>query len=182
MEFKRTPIIDTKSQVYTVDIGNGETAEVEGYFDDETANIMNDLLNEYRLSVGRNLSTINDTTSLEEVAKMRAVEVAYKATTQSDFGHSQDADWWHTRPNGVYATRHELITLENAVSNRIVNFSETVDDLAHHFIDDLKSSYIHDETMLVTNITKVGTAVFYLKVSIGDNLYEYRAFAVQDFS
>lgn len=73
-----------KYNTYVVDTGDG-TAEVEGYYDEESARAVFDLLNEYRRANG--LNELNWASNLEGACDMRAYESAYSFD--------------HERPNGT---------------------------------------------------------------------------------
>ena len=90
-------------QAYTVDIGNGQTDVVYGYYDDNGyADDIIELTNEYREENGLNALTYNK--DLQEPAEIRARESSHT--------------WSHTRPNGTswYTINSSRMNGENLAS------------------------------------------------------------------
>lgn len=76
-------------QEYTIDLGNGKTTTVVGHFDLEMRDKILEIINEKRAYYAGGiplLSLAGDTTSLQDAANTRAIEITYSYS--------------HTRPNG----------------------------------------------------------------------------------
>ena len=75
---------ENKDKTYTIDLGNGKTTTVVGYFDTDYANQVVELVNEYRAEKG--LAPLTVMTDLSDASCLRSYETAYYFS--------------HTRPNG----------------------------------------------------------------------------------
>lgn len=123
---------------YEVDLGNGQTATIYGYYDNEVADEVYSRLNTYRQENG--LNTLERV--FDEQSKIRVVECVY------DFGH--------IRPNGTeLGDMHKYLFGENC-SQRVTGL-----DTAQAFMDGLKASPGHNSNMLDSDCTMCGISVFH---------------------
>ena len=140
---------------YQVDLGNGNTATVYGYYDDAMADEIYNQLNAYRQENGvGTLERVFDTES-----KIRAMELAYSFS--------------HTRPNGS----------EPADMNRFL-FGENIagGDSADAIMNRWKNSPLHNGNMLDSDCTMCGIAVFHRIDFDFDNVpFNNTTNAVQNF-
>lgn len=122
---------------YTIDIGNGRTAKVYGYYDLDAAQRLMKQVNEYRESNG--LAALTISTSLTETAETRAKEASYLSG--------------HYRPNGTLC----LNSMDELYGE---NLARGYDDEDKAFRAWTKSTD-HDRNMLDTSTYKtMGAAVF----------------------
>lgn len=121
---------------YSIDLGNGRTTSVYGYYELEEAQALMQEVNQYRIDNG--LSPLKISTSLTETATTRAKEIS----------NTYD----HTRPNGTLCTKsmYELFG-----ENLACGFSSG--DLAFRA---WTKSTAHDRNMLSTSYKTIGAAVF----------------------
>ena len=89
---------DGTDSVYYFDIANGEKEMVIGHYNEEEAQEMLELVNEYRASIDMPTLTMSST-QMNNYVTMRAVETSYL--------------WDHTRPNGGRTSFSENIAMGN---------------------------------------------------------------------
>lgn len=154
-------VVETKYihpyEEYTIDLGNGQTEVVYGYYDDEESQEIFNLLNEYRMQSG--LNTLNWNDSLNNVTKTRGCEISHTFS--------------HTRPNGTkWYTLAYMMNGENIAGVASATAA----------MNGWKNSEGHNENML-GNYKTVNIAVF-KRVFFNDNSYIPVEFAyyVQIFS
>ena len=134
----------------TVDLGNGETREVTGYFDYEAEEEILDCLNADREFAG--LEPLVMTDDFRDAARLRAVELVCSPS--------------HTRPNGESC--FTAIPWNNCGGENIAAGFETGADFNYQWYNSTK----HRENMLNENYKFVGIGVF---VCEGSEYYEYGA-------
>ena len=180
-----------KCQTITVELENGETAEVQGYYDTEMADEIYTLLNQYRVENGLNeLSRID---ALDSIADLRSAESAY--TTWYNYQHSDEEDYLaHQRPNRLY-----LSSLmgdfygecgENGAVNEYISKDEATGIIqattvsAEEFMKSWKTSEGHNANMLYGNWNDVGISIFvgYRKNKDGIFSGAKEVFAIQVFN
>lgn len=145
---------------YTIDIGNGETDTVWGFFNETYTSQMLDAINEYRRENG--VAELQPVDWVEETARIRAPEIAYYFS--------------HTRPNGDIsgsASPTGWLSGEN-----IGEGYGTLDDV----MEGWKNSPGHDFTMLDSYLTGFGGACFIKADRDANGIYHFTTYWVQDFS
>lgn len=126
---------------YQVDLGNGNTATVYGYYDDAVADEIYNQLNAYRQENG--VGTLERVFDAE--SKIRAVEIAYSFS--------------HTRPNGGEpAEMNNYLFGENIAM--VQNLGGTSFSKAGGFMSLWKNSPGHNSNMLDSDCTMCGIGVF----------------------
>ena len=142
-------IQDTQTQTYTIDLGNGQTTTVEGYFDDASAARVIELLNEYRVSQG--IAPLQVDNTLMEAAKVRGYETTYLFD--------------HVRPNGEMCwTVSEAIFGENIAAG----YTSPED-----VMEGWKNSQGHNENMLDTDYNTIGVSLFIATPESDTSGYRY---------
>lgn len=145
----------TKTYQYvTIDLGDGKTTTVYGYYDEEMAAELVKLLNEYRAEQGVGALTVS--TSLAQSAKTRAAEISYSFS--------------HDRPNGTscFSASSEMFA-ENIAAGY---------GSAEAIMTGWKNSSGHNANMLNSSYSTIGISVFVAES--GDN-EGYRIYSVQNF-
>ena len=123
---------------YEIDLGNGKSATIYGYYDNKVADEVYFRLNTYRQENGVNILE----RVFDEQSKIRVVECAY--------------DFSHIRPNGgTPEDMHPYMFGENCGNAR------TGLDTAQAFMDGLKNSPGHNSNMLDSDCTMCGISVFH---------------------
>ena len=140
----------------TVRVSDTENTTVRGHYEDEEALKHIKLLNKYR-NYEKDLQIDED---LMRIAKIRAAEI-----TQL---------FEHTRVDGK-----SLDTLRELLGENIAMTSEDVG--AEETLDQFKKSKAHNRNMLTSDYTKVGVAIFKLRVEDGDGNFHYETYTVQVF-
>ena len=125
---------------YQVDLGNGNTATVYGYYDDAVADEIYNQLNAYRLE--NSLQTLERTFIAE--SNTRAMELAYSFS--------------HIRPNGQDYDLTPYMLGENIAM--IQNLGGTSFSKAGGFMSRWKNSPLHNSNMLDSDYTMCGIGVF----------------------
>lgn len=154
----RTPI-----QTFTIDIGNGRTRQVTGYFDLDAELEIWIQLNNYRRSLG--LSTLDRPGDIRDCARLRAVEFSYRFEN------------WHMRPNGtswdtvIPRSRYGYIA-ENVAAGQ---------PNATAVMDGWKNSATHNRSMVNPVYSHVGIAVFIETQGCNDYPDRYTQYYVQNF-
>lgn len=180
-----------KCQTITIELGNGETAEVQGYYDTEMADEVYELLNQYRTDNGLNI--LQKAEYLQNISDTRAAETAY--TTWFNFKHSDEEDYQpHYRPNrtyfsSIYGTGYGVCG-ENSTSIAWVTEEEATGIIrpttitAEAFMKGFKSSVEHNKKMLDPDFTKVGVSIFvgYDKAANGEFTGTKYVFVLQNFN
>ena len=144
---------------YQVDLGNGNTATVYGYYDDAVADEIYNQLNAYRQENG--VGTLERVFDAE--SKIRAMEISYSFS--------------HTRPNGTpqYDMKEEMLG-ENIAGRGIDTNS------ADGFMNGWKNSPGHNTNMLDSEWTMCGVSVFHRVDFDFDNVpFSNSAYGVQNF-
>ena len=118
---------------YQVDLGNGNTATVYGYYDDAMADEIYNQLNTYRQENG--VGTLERVFDAE--SKIRAMELAYSFS--------------HIRPNGQDFDLNPYMLGENIAGG----------DSADEFMNGWKNSPGHNSNMLDSDYTMCGVSVFH---------------------
>ena len=133
---------------YQVDLGNGNTATVYGYYDDAVANEIYNQLNAYRQENG--VGTLERVFDAE--SKIRAVEIAYSCS--------------HTRPNGGEPDEmnNYLFSEDSAMGEQ----SGTALSKASGIMSIWKNSPGHNSNMLDSEWTMCGVGVF-VKLTFDSN-------------
>ncbi|EGV10115.1 G5 domain protein [Parvimonas sp. oral taxon 393 str. F0440] len=140
----------------TVRVSDTENTVIKGHYEDEEALKHIKLLNKYR-NYEKDLEIDED---LMRIAKIRAAEI-----TQL---------FEHTRVDGK-----SLDTLRELLGENIAMTSEDVG--AEETLDQFKKSKAHNRNMLKSAYTKVGVAIFKLRVEDGDGNFHYETYTVQVF-
>ena len=150
---------DNNDKVYTIDLGNGQTATVEGHFDTEYAAQVVELVNQYRIENG--LEPLTVMTDLSDAAFLRSYETAYQFS--------------HMRPNGESCfSVVPFGTIYYGVAENIAAGQATPEVVMKTW----KNSAGHNENML-GNYNCIGVGCFITK---GTNSYgQYRYYWVQIF-
>ena len=153
---------DDTDQVYTIDLGNGETAIVAGHFDYSEASEAFALVNEYRVSKGY---LPLEESSMGDYAAERAVESSYL--------------WDHTRPNGAGVIYSENLGMIKATNTTLTGPEAVVDAWI--------ASAGHESNMLYGSEDEINyssLAVFYKKCKVAsqNNYYVYEKYYVQVFT
>ena len=146
-----------KDKDVTVRVSDTENTIVKGHYEDEEALKHIKLLNKYR-NYEKDLEIDED---LMRIAKIRAAEI-----TQL---------FEHTRVDGK-----SLDTLRELLGENIAMTSEDVG--AEETLDQFKKSKAHNRNMLKSAYTKVGVAIFKLRVEDGDGNFHYETYTVQVFT
>ena len=133
---------------YQVDLGNGNTATVYGYYDDAVANEIYNQLNAYRQENG--VGTLERVFDAE--SKIRSVEIAYNFS--------------HTRPNGGEPDEmnNYLFSEDSAMGEQ----SGTALSKASGIMSIWKNSPGHNSNMLDSEWTMCGVGVF-VKLTFDSN-------------
>ncbi|MFT4444775.1 G5 domain-containing protein [Parvimonas sp. G1967] len=140
----------------TVRVSDTENTVIKGHYEDKEALKHIELLNKYR-NYEKDLEIDED---LMRIAKIRAAEI-----TQL---------FEHTRVDGK-----SLDTLRELLGENIAMTSEDVG--AEETLDQFKKSKAHNRNMLKSAYTKVGVAIFKLRVEDGDGNFHYETYTVQVF-
>lgn len=143
----------TQPAYYTIDLGNGKTTTVYGYYDTAMAEEITSQLNAYRISQG--LSALTTTTELTKAANVRAYETSYYFD--------------HTRPNG-----ETCFSVSNAIYGENIAGGYVT---ATSVMTAWKNSSGHNANML-GGYSTVGISVF---VAISGDNEGCRVYAVQNF-
>ena len=142
-------------QVYTVDMGNGQTDTVTGYYDKEMAAEIFNMLNEYRAEKGLDqLQAGSD--ALQNAVDIRGYEIA--------------KEFSHTRPNGERA----LLSFTGSTgccAENIAKYQSSAEEVMNAW----KNSSGHNANMLSPNVKKVSISVFVKcqTTSSGKKAYTY---------
>ena len=134
----------TDKQVCTIDLGNGQTKTIDGYFDKEQSAKIMSLVNNYRKSKG--LNELKHDTALDETGKIRGAEVGYLYS--------------HDRPNG-YSCFSAFPAHNAAGENIAAGYSS-----AESVFEGWKNSPGHNANMLNSSFNH---AAMYLFITDYDN-------------
>ena len=180
-----------KCQTITVELGNGETAEVQGYYDTEMANEMYELLNQYRTDNGLNI--LQKAEYLQNISDIRSAESAY--THWYNLANSNGNIYEpHYRPDrtyfsSIYGTGYGNAG-ENSTTTSWITEEEATGILrpttitADAFMEGFKNSKEHNEHMLDADFTKVGISIFigYVKDEKDQFTGSKHVFVLQNFN
>lgn len=142
-------------QAYTVDMGNGQTDTVTGYYDKEMAAEIFNMLNEYRAEKGLDqLQAGSD--ALQNAVDIRGYEIA--------------KEFSHTRPNGERA----LLSFTGSAgccAENIAKYQSSAEEVMNAW----KNSSGHNANMLSPHVKKVSISVFVKcqTTSSGKKAYTY---------
>lgn len=156
-----------KYEVKTIDLGNGETTKVYGYYDREMADEVFRLLNEYRVENGLNELETSD--YMQNISDIRSSEAFY-----TEMYNQQNTDYeygGHERPNKtMFYTTLEDIPYNRACENLIIHtliedyqaggILQKIEITPENTMQSLKDSAEHNEIMLNPDLTDVGVSIF----------------------
>ncbi|MCR4891847.1 MAG: hypothetical protein K5989_06690 [Lachnospiraceae bacterium] len=152
-------VMQSENQSFTVDLGDGRTKTVKGYYDFNMSDDLFELVNDYRIMEGRRVLSAN--ASLDNTAMVRARELSYRTT--------------HWRPNG-----EECFTAFPDVHSGGENIAAGYKN-ADAFFKAWKESPEHNANMLGSRYRSAGMMVFVSKEKNWEGL-SYRYYAVQCFT
>ena len=141
-------------QYITIDLGDGETTTVYGYYDEEMADELVDMLNDYRTEQG--VDTLEVSTELTEAAQTRSAEISYYFS--------------HDRPNG-----DSCFDLSSEMYGENIAAGYTTADAV---MTGWKNSSGHNANMLNAGYNTIGISVF---VAVSGDNEGYGIYYVQDF-
>lgn len=139
-------------QEYTIDLGNGKTTTVVGHFDLEMRDKILEIINEKRAYYAGGiplLSLAGDTTSLQDAANTRAIEITYSYS--------------HTRPNGNRAIT-DLYPYAHTDAENLAKGQSSAEQVC----DDWFSSPTHNRNIVNNSYRTIGISVFCQKLGEGD--------------
>lgn len=125
---------------HVINLGNGETAVVYGYWDIETANEVFKLVNEYRKQ--NSLCELKPSETLNETARLRALECAYFYS--------------HIRPDGSRC----FTAFPESYAFAGENVGAGFEGNAAKIMDAWINSPRHNENLLCTDFLYLGTSLF----------------------
>lgn len=131
-------------QEYTIDLGNGKTTTVVGHFDLEMRDKILEIINEKRAYYAGGiplLSLAGDTTSLQDAANTRAIEITYSYS--------------HTRPNGNRAIT-DLYPYAHTDAENLAKGQSSAEQVC----DDWFSSPTHNRNIVNNSYRTIGISVF----------------------
>jgi len=132
-------------QEYTIDLGNGKTTTVVGHFDLEMRDKILEIINEKRAYYAGGiplLSLAGDTTSLQDAANTRAIEITYSYS--------------HTRPNGNRAIT-DLYPYAHTDAENLAKGQSSAEQVC----DDWFSSPTHNRNIVNNSYRTIGISVFW---------------------
>ena len=135
-------------QEYTIDLGNGKTTTVVGHFDLEMRDKILEIINEKRAYYAGGiplLSLAGDTTSLQDAANTRAIEITYSYS--------------HTRPNGNRAIT-DLYPYAHTDAENLAKGQSSAEQVC----DDWFSSPTHNRNIVNNSYRTIGISVFCQKL------------------
>lgn len=139
-------------QEYTIDLGNGKTTTVVGHFDLEMRDKILEIINEKRAYYAGGiplLSLAGDTTSLQDAANTRAIEITYSYS--------------HTRPNGNRAIT-DLYPYAHTDAEKLAKGQSSAEQVC----DDWFSSPTHNRNIVNNSYRTIGISVFCQKLGEDD--------------
>lgn len=139
-------------QEYTIDLGNGKTTTVVGHFDLEMRDKILEIINEKRAYYAGGiplLSLAGDTTSLQDAADTRAIEITYSYS--------------HTRPNGNRAIT-DLYPYAHTDAENLAKGQSSAEQVC----DDWFSSPTHNRNIVNNSYRTIGISVFCQKLGEDD--------------
>lgn len=139
-------------QEYTIDLGNGKTTTVVGHFDLEMRDKILEIINEKRAYYAGGiplLSLAGDTTSLQDAANTRAIEITYSYS--------------HTRPNGNRAIT-DLYPYAHTDAENLAKGQSSAEQVC----DDWFSSPTHNRNIVNNSYRTIGISVFCQKLGEDD--------------
>lgn len=139
-------------QEYTIDLGNGKTTTVVGHFDLEMRDKILEIINEKRAYYAGGiplLSLAGDTTSLQDPANTRAIEITYSYS--------------HTRPNGNRAIT-DLYPYAHTDAENLAKGQSSAEQVC----DDWFSSPTHNRNIVNNSYRTIGISVFCQKLGEDD--------------
>lgn len=139
-------------QEYTIDLGNGKTTTVVGHFDLEMRDNILEIINEKRAYYAGGiplLSLAGDTTSLQDAANTRAIEITYSYS--------------HTRPNGNRAIT-DLYPYAHTDAENLAKGQSSAEQVC----DDWFSSPTHNRNIVNNSYRTIGISVFCQKLGEDD--------------
>ena len=156
-----------KYKIQEIDLGNGKTTKVYGYYDTVMADEVYKLLNEYREQNGVPKLGTND--YMKSLADKRSPEEFYVNRYNAD--HGENVFTAHERPNRtmcwtVVGDNGNLTYGENSLSYLLIpkeftgGLIQQVEYSANKIIESFKFSSEHDANMLDPNYGGVGISVF----------------------
>lgn len=125
---------------HVINLENGETAVVYGYWDIETANEVFKLVNEYRKQ--HSLCELEPSETLNETARLRALECAYFYS--------------HTRPDGSHCFTAFPESYALAGENVGAGFKGNAQKVMNAWIN----SPLHNDNLLSAEFSYLGTSLF----------------------
>lgn len=156
-----------KYEIKEIDLGNGETTKVYGYYDTVMADELYKLLNEYRVENG--LTELGTNDYMKSLADKRAPEEFYV----NRYEENNDVDEYiaHERPNHtmcwtVVGEDGNLTYGENSLDYMLIpeefagGLIRPVEYSANKIMELFKDSWEHDANMLDSNYGGVGISVF----------------------
>ena len=144
-------------QEYTIDLGNGKTTTVVGHFDLEMRDKILEIINEKRAYYAGGiplLSLAGDTTSLQDAANTRAIEITYSYS--------------HTRPNGNRAIT-DLYPYAHTDAENLAKGQSSAEQVC----DDWFSSPTHNRNIVNNSYRTIGISVFCQKLGEDDYVREH---------
>lgn len=156
-----------KYEVKTIDLGNGETTKVYGYYDREMADEVFDMVNEYRVENGLNeLGTSDYIKSLSDIrsAEQMYTEIYNQQNTDYEYGG-------HERPNktmcGTVAGENGAYSYgENAQFGTLIEdyqaggLLQKIEITPEHIMELFEESEGHNENLLESSYNGVGISIF----------------------
>lgn len=156
-----------KYEVKTIDLGNGQTTKVYGYYDREMANEVFNMVNEYRVENGLNELDHNDIT--QNFADIRSPETFY-----TYIYNQQNTDYEykpHERPNKTMPdTVIKDIAYngfgENSLMHTIIEdyqaggIFQKVEMTPENIMQSFKDSFEHNSIMLDPEFTDLSVSIF----------------------
>lgn len=156
-----------KYEVKTIDLGNGQTTKVYGYYDREMANEVFNMVNEYRVENGLNELDHNDIT--QNFADIRSPETFY-----TYIYNQQNTDYEykpHERPNKTMPdTVIKDIAYngfgENSLMHTIIEdyqaggILQKVEMTPENIMQSFKDSFEHNSIMLDPEFTDLSVSIF----------------------
>ena len=131
-------------QTYTIDLGNGQTQQIYGYFDRQAEARHVELLNAYRVENG--LAPLQTVSRLQAASDIRAVEITHTYNPR------------HSRPNGLscFSIDPEVLHGENM---SIESFG-TMEQIANDPLRGFQSSAGHNANMLKAENKSMSVSIF----------------------
>ena len=156
-----------KYEIKEIDLGNGETTKVYGYYDTVMANEVYELLNEYRVENG--LAELETNDYMKSLANTRSPEELYtylynQQNTDYEYEAHERANktmcWTVVGENGYKVYGENALECPIIESFQAGGIIQKVDVTAEYIMNCFKKSEGHNENLLGPNYHGVGISVF----------------------